>query len=187
MKKIDLRDAKARLARLVDKAAAGEDVVLGRNGKPLVRLSRLSDAKRPIKFGVLRGKLSGLPGVEASVPAFQEADADVLESIRRLSLDDLVASGAAEQLRDLVARNAPAGPKCRRATAVSRPPPPHGFSTWLDYAVATLDTRSVELGLQLLSDIDSGWSRQQMERAAQDELRELRRLAGQSGSEAPEL
>jgi prevent-host-death family protein len=58
MKPVNIYDAKTRLSQLVDKAAAGEDVVVGRNGKPLVRITRLSETKRPIRFGVLKGKVS---------------------------------------------------------------------------------------------------------------------------------
>jgi prevent-host-death family protein len=54
---VNIYDAKTRLSQLVDKAAAGEDVVVGRNGKPLVRITRLEPSRRQIKFGVLKGKL----------------------------------------------------------------------------------------------------------------------------------
>lgn len=57
METVNIYDAKTRLSQLVDKAAAGEDVVVSRNGKPLVRITRLEESKRPIKFGVLKGKL----------------------------------------------------------------------------------------------------------------------------------
>jgi prevent-host-death family protein len=54
---VNIYDAKTRLSQLVDKAAAGEDVVVSRNGKPLVRITRLDVPKRPIKFGLLEGRL----------------------------------------------------------------------------------------------------------------------------------
>ena len=57
MDTINIYDAKTRLSQLVDKAAAGEDVVVSRNGKPLVRITRLDAPKRQIRFGVLKGKL----------------------------------------------------------------------------------------------------------------------------------
>jgi prevent-host-death family protein len=41
METVNINDAKTRLSQLVDKAAAGEDVVVSRNGKPLVRITRL--------------------------------------------------------------------------------------------------------------------------------------------------
>jgi prevent-host-death family protein len=55
---VNIYEAKTRLSQLVDKAAAGEDVVVSRHGKPLVRITRLAASKRPIRFGVLKGKVS---------------------------------------------------------------------------------------------------------------------------------
>jgi prevent-host-death family protein len=54
---VNIYDAKTRLSQLVDMAASGEDVVVSRNGKPLVRITRLDSPKRRIKFGVLKGKV----------------------------------------------------------------------------------------------------------------------------------
>ena len=53
MESVNIYEAKTRLSQLVDKAASGEDVVLSRNGKPLVRITALAPKKRTIKFGVL--------------------------------------------------------------------------------------------------------------------------------------
>ncbi len=57
METVNIYEAKTRLSQLVDKAASGEDVVVSRNGKPLVRITKLEEAKRRIKFGVLKGKV----------------------------------------------------------------------------------------------------------------------------------
>ena len=59
MDAVNIYEAKTRLSQLVDKAAAGEDVVVSRNGKPLVRITRLEVPKRHVTFGVLAGKRSG--------------------------------------------------------------------------------------------------------------------------------
>ena len=57
MESVNIYEAKTRLSQLVDKAAAGEDVVVSRNGKPLVRITALAAPKRRIRFGVLKGKV----------------------------------------------------------------------------------------------------------------------------------
>jgi prevent-host-death family protein len=58
MKPVNIYEAKTRFSQLVDEAAAGEDVIVSRNGKPLVRITRLAGGnKRQIKFGLLKGKL----------------------------------------------------------------------------------------------------------------------------------
>jgi len=68
MGSVNIYDAKTRLSQLVDKAAAGEDVVVSRNGKPLVRITALVVEKRPVKFGVLRGKVKIAPDFDAPLP-----------------------------------------------------------------------------------------------------------------------
>lgn len=53
---------------MVDKAAAGEDVVVSRNGEPLVRFTALAVGKRPVKFGLLRGKVKIAADFDAPLP-----------------------------------------------------------------------------------------------------------------------
>ena len=74
MDTVNIYDAKTRLSQLVDKAASGEDVVVSRNGKPLVRITRLDVPKRRIKFGVLKGKIKVSPDFDAPLPADVQAD-----------------------------------------------------------------------------------------------------------------
>jgi prevent-host-death family protein len=68
MKPVNIYDAKTRLSQLVDKAASGEDVIVGRNGKPLVRITRLEASKRPIRFGVMKGKIKIAKDFDAPLP-----------------------------------------------------------------------------------------------------------------------
>jgi prevent-host-death family protein len=68
MDTVNVYDAKTHLSQLLDKAAAGEDVVVCRNGKPVARITRLESGKRPIKFGVLKGKLRVADDFDAPLP-----------------------------------------------------------------------------------------------------------------------
>lgn len=68
MESINIYDAKTRLSQLVDKAAGGEDVVVSRNGKPLVRITQLQEPRRTIKFGVLKGKVRIAADFDAPLP-----------------------------------------------------------------------------------------------------------------------
>lgn len=68
MGSINIYDAKTRLSQLVDKAAAGEDVIVSRNGKALVRITRLEAPRRRIKFGVLKGKIRIAHDFDAPLP-----------------------------------------------------------------------------------------------------------------------
>ena len=68
MDAVNIYEAKTRLSQLVDKAASGEDVVVSRNGKPLVRITQLEGSTRPIKFGVLKGKVRIAADFDAPLP-----------------------------------------------------------------------------------------------------------------------
>ena len=46
MKTVNLHAAKTHLSRLVDEAVAGEEVVIAKAGKPMVRLVAVEDAQR---------------------------------------------------------------------------------------------------------------------------------------------
>ena len=51
MRKVNLYEAKTNLSRLVDEALAGEEVVIARAGKPLVRLVPCRKKDQPRRPG----------------------------------------------------------------------------------------------------------------------------------------
>lgn len=65
MTAISVYDARASLSRLIDQALTGEDVVITRRGKPVVKLvpidSRTAEQPRKRKLGVLRGYMEVPP------------------------------------------------------------------------------------------------------------------------------
>jgi len=65
---VNIYEAKTRLSQLVDRAAAGHDVIVGRNGKPLVRITRLSVPPRKVRYGVLKGKVRIARDFDAPLP-----------------------------------------------------------------------------------------------------------------------
>ena len=69
MDSVNIYEAKTRLSQLVDKAAAGHDVILSRNGKPLVRITALAPPKRRLKYGVLKGKFNIPADFDDPLPA----------------------------------------------------------------------------------------------------------------------
>lgn len=71
---VNIYEAKTKLSQLVDRAAAGEDVVVSRNGKPLARITRLERPRRPIRFGVLKGKIRIGRDFDAPLPDRAVAD-----------------------------------------------------------------------------------------------------------------
>lgn len=68
MKTVNIYEAKTQLSRLVDAAAAGEDIVVSRNGKPLARITRLVAPRREVRFGVLKGRLRVPADFDAPLP-----------------------------------------------------------------------------------------------------------------------
>jgi prevent-host-death family protein len=74
METVNIYDAKTRFSQLVDKAVAGEDVIVSRNGKPLVRITRLGEPARRIKYGVLKGKVKVAKDFDAPLPKKVLAD-----------------------------------------------------------------------------------------------------------------
>jgi len=54
---VNIYQAKTQLSKLVDLAAAGQDIVIARNGKPIARLTTIDQPnKKPIVYGLLQGK-----------------------------------------------------------------------------------------------------------------------------------
>ncbi|MFQ5660351.1 MAG: type II toxin-antitoxin system Phd/YefM family antitoxin [Gammaproteobacteria bacterium] len=57
MQQINIHEAKTHLSRLLERVEAGEEVVISRNGKPIVRLVKYEPARKPRKPGSLKGKI----------------------------------------------------------------------------------------------------------------------------------
>lgn len=69
---VSLYDAKTRLSQLVDRAAAGEEIVISKNGRPLARLVPVAPKGR-------RRQPAGALGVTSMSPDF---DSPLPEDIR---------------------------------------------------------------------------------------------------------
>ena len=61
METVTIRKAKADLSRLIARACRGEDIVIARGKKPVVRLVALRDAQGNRKPGAWAGKVSYTP------------------------------------------------------------------------------------------------------------------------------
>ena len=66
----NIHQAKTQLSKLIERAEAGEEVVIARNGKPAVRLTPVPACVRTPVFGSLRGKIE-------LGPDYEQADAQV--------------------------------------------------------------------------------------------------------------
>jgi len=62
MRKVNIHDAKTNFSRLVELAAAGEEIVIARAGRPLARLMPLADSAQPRRLGALVGQVRETEG-----------------------------------------------------------------------------------------------------------------------------
>ena len=56
METVNLYEAKTNLSRLVERAAAGEEITIAKAGRPLARLVPLAKRTEPRPLGFMRGR-----------------------------------------------------------------------------------------------------------------------------------
>jgi prevent-host-death family protein len=69
---VNMHQAKSSLSRLVERALAGEEVIIARNGRPLVKLVPVSAKREPRVPGRGQGKIW-------ISPDFEFTDAEIVE------------------------------------------------------------------------------------------------------------
>lgn len=78
----NLYEAKTSLSKLVDRAAAGEEIVIAKSGKPLARLAPLSSNRQPRKPGGWEGRVKISEDFDEALPD------DLLAAFEGRSSDD---------------------------------------------------------------------------------------------------
>lgn len=68
---INVYEAKTQLSKLLDRVATGEELVLGKAGKPMARLIPYRETRQPRKPGRLAGKVW-------MAPDFDETSEDII-------------------------------------------------------------------------------------------------------------
>jgi prevent-host-death family protein len=68
MAQVNMHDAKTHLSRLADRAAQGEEIVIARNGRPLVKLLPHEWAREPRKLGLATGRIRISDDFDAPLP-----------------------------------------------------------------------------------------------------------------------
>ena len=63
---VPINEAKTNLSRLIEASVAGEDVIIARGQKPMVRLVPVSGQ---FQFGVLKNHISSAPNFDEPLPA----------------------------------------------------------------------------------------------------------------------
>jgi prevent-host-death family protein len=68
MRTINIHAAKNQLSRLVDAAAAGEEIIIAKSGRPVARLGPLRGPRGKRRLGILAGKLRVPEDFDAPLP-----------------------------------------------------------------------------------------------------------------------
>jgi prevent-host-death family protein len=68
MRTVNIHAAKTQLSRLVEAAAAGEEIIIAKSGKPVARLGPLVSLQRKRHLGILTGKLRVPEDFDAPLP-----------------------------------------------------------------------------------------------------------------------
>ncbi len=58
MQMANISEAKAQLSALIEKVQAGEEVIIGKAGKPVARLVKYDNNRSPRQPGALKGKIN---------------------------------------------------------------------------------------------------------------------------------
>ena len=69
----NLYEAKSSLSRLVDRAAAGEEIIIAKAGKPMAKLTAVSRRGKPRKPGGWKGRVVIARNFDAPLPMAMRA------------------------------------------------------------------------------------------------------------------
>lgn len=64
---VSIAEAKNRLPELIRAAEQGEQIVITRHGKPVAQITKLSQDRKPIQWGAMRGRIRFNPGWDEPV------------------------------------------------------------------------------------------------------------------------
>jgi prevent-host-death family protein len=70
--KANIHEAKSQLSRLIRDALAGKDVVIARDGRPVVRLVPVAGSRAPRRLGGWKGTFRMAEDFDATPPGFKD-------------------------------------------------------------------------------------------------------------------
>ena len=100
MRTVNIHAAKTHLSRLVEDAAAGEEIIIAKSGKPVARLCPLAELKKKRVLGFSRRKNSGTGGFRHDVRGRDPSDVR-RRMLMRILLDTHILIWAAGSSRRL--------------------------------------------------------------------------------------
>ncbi|HRE30579.1 MAG TPA: type II toxin-antitoxin system Phd/YefM family antitoxin [Candidatus Berkiella sp.] len=74
MSTVNIHDAKTHFSKIINKVLAGEEIIIAKGGKPLIRLTPYTETKTLRKGGQLKGMIEISQDFDAPLPkdAFQK-------------------------------------------------------------------------------------------------------------------
>lgn len=72
MTKANIHEAKSQLSRLIRDALAGKEVVIAKDGRPVVRLVPIAGPRAPRQLGGWKGTFQMAEDFDATPPGFEE-------------------------------------------------------------------------------------------------------------------
>jgi prevent-host-death family protein len=63
---VNTHEAKTHLSRLIERAAKGEEIIIGKAGRPIARLIPYREIREPREPGVWRGQVTLAPDFDAT-------------------------------------------------------------------------------------------------------------------------
>lgn len=63
---VNTHEAKTHLSKLIERAAAGEEIIIGKAGKPMAKLVAYKEERSPRRPGALKGKVRLAPDFDAT-------------------------------------------------------------------------------------------------------------------------
>lgn len=68
METVNMHQAKTQLSKLIERASAGEEIVIARAGHPVARIVPLVSRTEPRKPGMLKGRIKLAENFDAPLP-----------------------------------------------------------------------------------------------------------------------
>ena len=69
MRIVNIHEAKTHLSRLAEEVAAGEEIIVAKAGKPMMKMVPLSNVTQSRVFGMLKGKIHIAQNFDAPLPS----------------------------------------------------------------------------------------------------------------------
>ena len=72
MSTVQIHEAKAKLSKLIDAALSGEEIIIAKRKKPLVKIVPIADTEQSRRIGTAKGNISIADDFDEIPPEFED-------------------------------------------------------------------------------------------------------------------